>query len=169
MKNIVIRVATPGDRQAIRAVEESAFGRPDEADLVEALVAAGDVVLELVAVEKGRIVGHILFSPLMIETGGGRVAAVALAPLAVMAEYQRMGIGGRLIEAAHDVLQSDGETLSVVLGHASYYPSFGYSHDRAAGFDSIFQCDELMALAWGDAPVSGRLIYAPAFGAGTVS
>ena len=167
MSGIAVRPATTGDRQAIRAVEESAFGRADEADLVEALVAAGDDVLELVAERGAHIIGHILFSRLTVETEAARVPAVALAPLAVMQEHQGAGIGTMLIKASHRLLRDRGEVLSVVLGHAAYYPRFGYAHERAAGFDTIFQCDELMALAFGEAPMSGRLVYGPAFGVET--
>ncbi len=163
----LIRTALPGDRTAIHAVEARAFGRDDEADLVEALIGAGDDVLELVAERHGRIVGHILFTRMTVRGGVQDARAVALAPLAVLPEFRNAGIGGGLVEEAHRFLQEQGETLAVVLGHPAYYPRFGYSHARAAGFESAFQCKELMALAWGDAPFEGRLIYAPAFGAET--
>lgn len=160
-----IRTARPEDRAAIRTVEEQAFGRTDEADLVDALVAAGDAVLELVAERDEHIVGHILFTRLAVESGEQDIDAVALAPLAVLPDFQGKGIGSALIAEAHRRLQDQGETLSVVLGDPAYYGRFGYRHDRAAGFDSVFQCEELMALAWGPAPLRGRLAYAPAFGA----
>lgn len=159
---INIREAKADDRKAIHAVEAAAFGQPDEADLVDRLVAAGDVVLELVAVEGEAIVGHILFSRLMVEDGAGR-PAVALAPLAVAPDRQRQGIGMALMTEAHHLLRERGETLAVVLGDPAYYARAGYRHERAAGFSSDYQCDALQALAWGEAPTSGRLVYAPAF------
>jgi putative acetyltransferase len=165
IRPITVRPAVPEDRTAIRVVEARAFGRDDEADLVEALVAAGDDVLELVAEQDGQSVGHVLFTRLLVGSETQTIKAVALAPLAVLPDVQGTGIGGALIEEAHRLLQGRGETLSVVLGHAAYYPRFGYSHARASGFDSVFQCAELMALAWGDAPFEGRLVHAPAFGA----
>lgn len=160
-----IREARPGDRAAIRIVEERAFGRSDEADLVEILAAAGDVVLELVAQVDGQIVGHVMFTRMAVRKGGDSFAAVALAPLAVLPEFQKTGIGSTLVLEAHRRLRDAGETLAVVLGDPAYYARFGYRHDRAARFESVFQCAELMALAWGDAPAEGRLAYAPAFGA----
>lgn len=159
----VIRPATPADRGAIRAVEEAAFGGNDEALLVEALAAAGDAVLELVAEAEGRIVGHILFSRLTVARPKGSFAAVALAPLAVAPRMQRQGVGAALVEAAHRRLRAAGERLSVVLGDPDYYRRFGYAHDAAAGFDSDYQGEALQALAFGDAPAEGRLVYAPAF------
>lgn len=160
-----VRPAVPEDRAAIRAVEARAFGRDDEADLVEALVAGGDDVLELVAEQDGQSVGHVLFTRLKVRGAAQDISAVALAPLAVLPEFRNVGIGRALVEEAHSLLRKRDETLSVVLGEPAYYRRFGYSHARAAGFDSVFQCVELMALAWGDAPMEGRLIYAPAFGA----
>ncbi|GAA2826217.1 putative acetyltransferase [Aminobacter aminovorans] len=164
MSMMSIRAATPRDREAIRLVEEHAFGQQAEAGLVDALVAEGDAVVELVAEEDGDVVGHILFSRLYIQNGGKTVPAVALAPLAVEPDFHGTGIGGALVREAHIRLKDAGETLAVVLGDPAYYGRFGYSHDRAAGFESDYQCDALQALAWGDAPETGKLVYASAFG-----
>ncbi|MBB6469727.1 putative acetyltransferase [Aminobacter lissarensis] len=164
MSMMSIRAATPRDREAIRLVEEHAFGQQAEAGLVDALVAEGDAIVELVAEEDGDVVGHILFSRLYIQNGGKTVPAVALAPLAVEPGFHGTGIGGALIREAHIRLKDAGETLAVVLGDPAYYGRFGYSHERAAKFESDYQCDALQALAWGDAPETGRLVYASAFG-----
>ena len=163
MSMMSIRVATPRDREAIRLVEEHAFGQQAEAGLVDALVTGGDAVVELVAEEDGQVVGHILFSRLYVQNGGKRFAAVALAPLAVEPSFHGTGIGGALILEAHVRLKEAGETLAVVLGDPTYYGRFGYSHARAARFDSEYQGEALQALAWGDAPETGRLVYASAF------
>lgn len=164
MSMVSIRAATFKDRAAIRLVEEHAFGQQTEAGLVDALVAGGDVVLELVAVEDGQVVGHVLFSRLYVEAGGRQHPAVALAPLAVEPSFHGTGIGGALIREAHLRLREAGETLSLVLGDPAYYGRFGYTHARAAGFESDYQCEALQAFAWGEAPESGRLVYASAFG-----
>lgn len=163
MSMMSIRAATLKDREAIRLVEEHAFGQNTEAGLVDALVDSGDTVLELVAEEEGQVVGHILFSRLHVQKDGRNHAAVALAPLAVEPSFHGSGIGGALIREGHLRLKDAGETLSLVLGEPAYYGRFGYAHDRAANFESDYQCDALQALAWGDAPDSGRLVYAPAF------
>lgn len=163
-RNFVIRTPAPCEREAIRAVEEAAFGQPDEATLSEALIAAGDDVLGLVAEKDGLLVGHILFSRLIIkQAAGGQFAAVALAPLGVLPAFQQRGIGTALITMAHRHLKDKGERLSVVLGDPAYYGRFGYENTHAAGFTSDFQCDALQALNWGEAPTTGQLVYAPAF------
>ena len=162
MSMMSIRTATARDREAIRLVEEHAFGQKMEAGLVDALVDSGDTVLELVAEEEGQVVGHILFSRLYVEHGG-KFAAVALAPLAVEPSFHGAGIGGALIREAHVRLKQAGEKLSIVLGEPAYYGRFGYTHERARRFDSDYQCEALQAVAWGAAPESGKLVYAPAF------
>lgn len=165
MSMMSIRTATPRDRDSIRLVEEHAFGQKTEAGLVDALIDSGDTVLELVAQEDGQVVGHILFSRLYVEQGGKKFPAVALAPLAVEPSFHGSGIGGALITEAHLRLRKSGETLSIVLGEPGYYGRFGYAHDRARNFQSDYQCEALQALAWGEAPESGKLVYAPAFSA----
>jgi putative acetyltransferase len=163
MSMMSIRAATPRDREAIRLVEEHAFGQQAEAGLVDALINGGDAVVELVAEEDGQVVGHILFSRLFVQNGGKRFAAVALAPLAVEPSFHGTGIGGALIREGHVRLKEAGEQLAVVLGDPAYYGRFGYSHARAEKFESEYQGEALQALAWGDAPETGRLVYASAF------
>lgn len=165
MSMFSIRSATPKDRAAIRLVEEHAFKQKAEAGLVDALVGDGDVVVELVAEEEGQIVGHILFSRLQVIQDREVFAAVALAPLAVEPSYHGTGIGGALVREAHVRLRAAGEALAFVLGDPAYYGRFGYSHERAAGFECEYQGEALQALAWADAPEHGRVAYAQAFSA----
>ncbi len=163
MNTLTIRPAVAADRAAIHALVEHAFGQSLEADLVDRLVTDGDAVLELVAERDGELLGHVLFSRLMVRRDVCDFAAVALAPLAVAPPAQRAGIGGALLRAAHERLAASGESLSVVLGDPAYYSRFGYQRRRAEGFDSDYQSEALQALAWGEAPTSGRLVYAAAF------
>lgn len=163
MSMMSIRTATPRDREAIRAVEEHAFGQNAEAGLVDALIESNQVVLELVAEEEGQVVGHILFSRLYVQNGHSLTPAVALAPLAVEPSFHGTGIGGALVREAHVRLKQAGEALSIVLGEPAYYGRFGYVRARAAGFESDYQCEALQALAWSDAPYEGRLVYAAPF------
>lgn len=164
MRAFVIRPAEPKDRAAIRVLDQRAFGRPAEADLVERLVADGDAVLELVAERGDDILGHVLFSRLQVMTGDWNSPAVALAPLAVDPAHQRQGVGTELVREAHLRLMADGESLSVVLGDPAWYRRLGYAHDRAAGFECDWQGEALQAFAFDDAPQTGRLVYPRAFG-----
>jgi putative acetyltransferase len=82
--------------------------------------------LSLVAVREGQVVGHILFSPATIETGDGVVQGMGLAPVAVLPEFQRRGIGGKLVESGLDSLREQACPFVIVVGHPEYYPRFGF-------------------------------------------
>jgi len=101
--------------------------------LVDALRASGALTLSLVAVEGDVVVGHIAFSPVVVEGDGRVVEGVGLAPMAVAPAQQRRGIGGRLIAAGLDRLRADGHPFCVVLGHPAYYPRHGFVAARAYG------------------------------------
>jgi len=163
IRGLVIREAKADDHESIAALVEAAFGQPDEARLVERLRRQGDMVLDLVATNAGELVAHVVFSRLRVEGEHGRFDAVALAPMAVLPDRQRSGVGRSLIENAHHILEERGEALSIVLGDPAYYGRFGYTHDRATNFQSDYQGEALQALAWDTAPQSGRLIYPQAF------
>ncbi|WP_292899346.1 GNAT family N-acetyltransferase [Nitratireductor sp.] len=165
MSAMNIRIETIADRDAVHALLCTAFDGDGEAGLVQSLHADGDVVLSLVAETEGVVCGHVLFSRLHVVNGDTRFPAVALAPLAVSPTHQRQGIAARLVEEAHRRLITTGETLSVVLGEPAYYGRFGYRHEDAAKFESAYQCEALQAVRWGDdAPSTGKLVYASAFG-----
>jgi putative acetyltransferase len=162
---ISVRPERPQDAEAIHAVVAAAFGRAEEADLVDRLRADGDLIASLVAVDNGAIVGHVAFSRLTIATGEGPFAAVALAPLAVVESRRRRGIGTRLVEAGHQILRNRGERLAVVVGDPAYYGRIGYHRDFARGFTSPWQGEAMQALPLGAAecPRIGTLIYPAAF------
>ena len=133
---------TPSDRDAIRAVNEAAFGQPDEAALVDRLRDDGAVLVSLVADLDSEIAGHVLFTRMFAAD----VPAAALAPVAVAPAHQRSGIGSALIRAGLDLLRDSGERIVIVVGHADYYPRFGFSTALARDLESPFPRDEFMAL-----------------------
>lgn len=122
-----IRAETPDDFAAIRQINVTAFGRPQEADLVDALRAAPIQLLSFVAVQDGQVVGHILFSPVSIESEGAvNLNVLGLAPMAVLPDYQRQGIGSRLVQHGLQECKRLGIDAVVVLGHPKFYPRFGF-------------------------------------------
>lgn len=124
---LVIRAEMPTDLDTIRQINIDAFGQVDEARLVDALRDGDFVRLSLVAECEGRVVGHILFSDLPIVTDGGTIPALALAPMAVIPEFQRQGIGSELIRRGIDLCRAQGHQIVIVLGHPEFYARFGFS------------------------------------------
>jgi putative acetyltransferase len=130
--SIGIREERAEDVAAIRDMVRLTLGA-QEADLVDALRANGATTLSLVATLDGKVVGHILYSP--ITVGANSVIGAALGPMCVLPDYQRRGIGSRLIETGTRTLQGLGCPYIVVLGHSEYYPRFGFRPARTHGID----------------------------------
>jgi putative acetyltransferase len=145
-RNIVVRDERPLDREQIRQVNEAAFGRSDEADLIDRLRVDGAVLLSLVAEVDNQIIGHILFSRMTVETAKGPIAAVALAPMAVLPDHQRRQVGSELVHRGLAQLREQGERIVIVLGHIHYYPRFGFSSGKARNLSSPFPPEAFMAL-----------------------
>jgi putative acetyltransferase len=164
---MLVRSERPEDRAAIRLVNEEAFGRRDEADLIDRLRAQGVVLASFVAEAEDVIAGHILFSRMSIETTDKPVAAVALAPLAVIPMFQRQGIGTMLTVHGLDWLHAQREQIVLVLGHPDYYQRFGFSTDKARFIESPFNSKSLMALELKPNAlegIRGKVRYPEAFG-----
>ncbi|HYH06773.1 MAG TPA: N-acetyltransferase [Thermoanaerobaculia bacterium] len=159
-----IRPERAGDEAAIFAVNARAFPTDAEARIVDAVRAAGAALVSLVAEDDdGRIVGHILFSPVTVA---GQTYC-GLAPMAVVPEKQRSGIGSRLVEEGIAACRARGERAIFVLGHHEYYPRFGFAPAGARGlhfvsveYDPHFFVLELEAGALSG--VTGNVAYHPA-------
>ncbi len=153
----------------MRILNEHAFGGREEADIVEALHRAQAAVVALVAQAGAAVVGHILFSPVDVEEANGK-RLVGLAPMAVAPDHQRQGIGSRLVREGLARCRAAGVDGVVVLGHAEYYPRFGFVPAAQFGlrceYDvpaDVFMAIELTPDALGG--VSGLVRYHEAFGA----
>ena len=92
---LTLRSETPEDIPAIHHINTAAFGQANEADLVNALRLNNALTISLVAVLDGRLVGHIAFSPVTITSSTATIEALGLAPMAVLPDYQRRGIGSQ--------------------------------------------------------------------------
>jgi putative acetyltransferase len=162
-----VREERPVDRESVRAVNEAAFSGPDEADLVRRLYDDDDALLGLVAEVEGQVVGHILFSRLPIETVQGVVFAAALAPLAVMPDWQGQGIGTALVREGLTRCRERGVAAVVVLGDSDYYGRFGFRAEMASGLQTPWSGPFLMAVELvqsGLAGGQGVARYPAAFG-----
>ena len=168
MMNLHIRTTEPNDHAAIRRIHLAAFDGEDEADLVDALRDGDHILASLVAQVDDRVVGHILFSRMGLETEIETIDAVSLAPMAVLPDFQGRGIGSALVKAGLERLRELGERIVVVLGHPDYYPRFGFRSELAANLQSPWTgSDAFMALELVDGTLEalqGRVRYAEPFG-----
>lgn len=165
--DVVVRPEAPGDEAAIAEVVRLAFGQEEEVVLVDRLRRDGDVTLSLVAADGGRVVGHVLFCPLTIRTEAGPVAALALAPLAVLPSHQRRGIGGRLVRAGLAAAEAARHRIVTVLGHPEYYARFGFTAAAARPLAVPFAGPAWMAMELVPGAlegVRGPVAYPKAFG-----
>jgi len=163
----VIRPERDDDIAAIRAVNEAAFESSAEAALVDSLRASGSPTLSLVAEESGAVVGHVLFSPMMLP-GHDALKAWGLAPMAVLPRRQRQGIGSAFVRAGVDACRQRDADAVVVLGHPEYYPRFGFVPASRFGIrseydvpDDVFMIQELREGALRGR--TGTIRYHPAF------
>jgi putative acetyltransferase len=165
---ITVRPEKPEDVVAVRQINELAFGQPTEADLVDRLRQACPEAVSLVAVDEA-VVGHILFTPVIVESAGRRIVGMGLAPMAVRPDRQRGGIGSALVRHGLDRLRERACPFVVVVGHPEYYPRFGFlrasRHGLASQWDGISD-EAFMALILDGgtmAGVTGVARYRPEF------
>lgn len=139
----LIRPEIPDDFPAVHDVNQQAFGRPDEAYLVEALRRGPGPAISLVAEADGRVVGHIFFSPVVLETPSGeRRTLLGLAPMAVLPDYQGRGVGSALVRRGLEECVRAGHPVVAVLGHPGYYPRFGFRPSAAWGVTCAYDVRE---------------------------
>lgn len=145
---LVIRAEAKEDQPVIRRINEQAFGRVGEADLVEALRAKVHPYISLVAVSDSQVVGHILFTPVSIVYEGATYNALALGPMAVLPEFQNQGIGSELVQRGLDECRGLGYEVVIVVGRPKFYPRFGFMPARQKGLESEFDIpDEVFMVA----------------------
>lgn len=162
-----IRQETEADRAAIRAVNDAAFGTSAEADIVEALRSKGVRLVSLVVELDGTIVGHALFSPVLLAEHP-QLKVMGLGPMSVVPGHQRKGIGSALVREGLKQCKELGYHAVVVIGHPQYYPRFGFvpaaRYEMRSQYDvpeDAFMISELEAGALHGA--SGLVRYDEAF------
>ena len=134
---MIIRPETPADFATISRVVAAAFGRSNEARLVERLRQTPNYVpqLALVAEENSAVVGHVMFTYVTLQDDAAARRVLCLAPLSVTPERQKGGIGGALIREGVARAGALGEPLIVLQGHPAYYPRFGFEPARPLGLE----------------------------------
>jgi len=163
---VIIRPETAADRDAIRKINDEAFGDPLEAKIVDAIRESDRFLpeLSLVAVSEGQTRGHVISSYVDVEPGARRVLQVG--PLAVLPSHQGRGIGSALMEETIRIADSRGEPLLLIEGNPKYYERFGFTRADAAGVEPPAealapQYFMIRKLERYDPAFRGRAIYPP--------
>lgn len=168
VKNSVIRCEAFDDYSAIDELYQQAFERNNEAQLVENIRNSNYYIpqLSLVAQIDNRVVGHILFSHINL-VGEANLQVLGLAPLAVLPQFQRHGIGSALIRVGLETADAMGEALVVVLGHPQLYSRFGFKPSVHYQIESPFPVPEnvfmVKLLKNYQKNYTGKVVYPPTF------
>lgn len=139
--DLIIRREKESDFQAISELIKRAFENEEMSDhqeqfLVDRLRLSEGFIpdLAIIAQIEERIVGYILLTKVeILSINESQHSTLALAPVAVLPEFHGQGIGSQLVNFAHQRAQELGYESVVLLGHADYYPRFGYQ--KARDFD----------------------------------
>lgn len=147
---IQIRPETPADYSEVFQIVEAAFRGQKFSDQTEHLIVerlrqstAYIPELSLVAEGEGKLLGHILISKVEVAGEEESFPALSLAPVSVLPQYQNQGIGGQLINAAHRSAKALGYLAIVLIGHATYYPRFGYEKASKYGISFPFDSPDI--------------------------
>ncbi|HEY8238414.1 MAG TPA: N-acetyltransferase [Candidatus Limnocylindrales bacterium] len=137
--NVTIRAEGPGEADAVRAINDAAFGKPSDGAIVDAIrgtdrwIVGGSLVAED---PDGALVGHLLASEGDLDMPDGKIRRIwMVGPVAVIPARQRTGVGSALVQAVIELATERGQPLLCLLGHPSYYPRFGFEPARALGID----------------------------------
>ncbi|MEO8166057.1 MAG: N-acetyltransferase [Betaproteobacteria bacterium] len=164
----LIRPERPVDYEPVRALLLTAFGRETQPQLADRLRATGQLIVALVAEEKQRMLGHVMFSKISIVTQDGEAVASVMALLAVLPAFQRLGIGSALVSAGLESCRQAGYARVLVAGDPAYFTRFGFVPAMRYGVkaplahpENSFMALELAAGAFAGA--SGGVRYGHAF------
>lgn len=162
---MLIRDERPDDAPAISAITDAAFtdhphSNQTEARIVDALRAAEAMTVSLVAEKDGDIIGHIAFSPVIIDEADG--IWFALGPVSVAPSSQRSGAGSALIRDGLERLKAKGAAGCVLIGDPAYYQRFGFSVDPDLTYRDLPD-GYLQSLSLNGARAKGEVSFHPAF------
>jgi len=127
--NITIRQESREDLVRIKEINDRAFEQEDEGKLVYKLRGKDQFLpeLSLVAETDKTVIGHILFYPVKINSSHQEHTTLSLGPMSVLPEYQKKGIGEKLINEGLKLAKDFGFRSVIVVGHPEYYPKFGFT------------------------------------------
>jgi putative acetyltransferase len=139
---IIVRTEEPADVEVIHSLHQSAFPTEAEARLVDRLREDRKLAISLIAEVRGRVVGHVAFSPVSVDPQGSVNHGLGLGPVAVLPEWQGKGIGEKLITRGIEDCRRDGHSFIVVLGEPEYYKRFGFRRASLFGLGNEYGVDD---------------------------
>ena len=165
---IAIRLEDPGDVPKLFRVYLEAFGRFQEAVLVNSLRENHGLLLSLVAISAPTLVGGVAFSPITLEPTVSGLHLAGLAPLAVLPAYQRQGIGSSLVQVGLQQCREQGVDAVFLLGEPEFYGKFEFGPASSFNIRCEFEVLDTYWLAKELRPgalsgVSGLARYRPEF------
>ena len=165
-----IRPELKDDQAIIRTINEAAFNRTNEADIVDLLRERGKLPVSLLAVlEDGQSpIGHIAFSPMVIEKNGAVITrGLCLGPIAILPEYQKQGIGSALLLEGLRVCKEENVDFVLLFGEPKFYSRFGFEKASNYNITNDFGVDDpcqIIALReHALTGVSGKVVIADEF------
>ncbi len=162
-----IREEQARDIIAIDRVNHTAFGTRDEANLVSRLRSRSAISLSLVAEEEHEVIGHILFSPVMV--GSNQHGLLGLGPMSVLPEHQHMGVGSLILKTGLERCRIMGYGAVVVLGNPGFYGKQGFTPASGFGLSCTYDAPDGAFMALELIPMvlkgcRGTVHYQPEFG-----
>ncbi|HBQ61902.1 MAG TPA: GNAT family N-acetyltransferase [Balneolaceae bacterium] len=173
--DITVRQEQKNDRSTVEKVIRKAFEPEPMSDQKEHLLVkklrdspAFIPELSLLAEVDNTVVGYILLTKIQIKDATTTFDSLALAPVSVLPDHQRKGIGKMLIRTAHNKAKELGFRSVVLIGHEDYYPKFGYKEAQYFGISFPFEapaenCMAIELFPDSLAKVSGEVVYPEAF------
>ena len=165
MDDLIMREETPEDINEIRELTSAAFenmviSNHNEHFVIDALRAAGALTISLIAFLNDQIVGHVAFSP--VEISDGTTNWYGMGPLSVLPQYQRLGIGGMLIQEGLKKLMRFNPGGCYLVGHSQYYRRFGFENIDGLYCEGV-PAEVSFARSFTDTMPQGKVTFHPAF------
>ena len=171
----IIRQEREADYEATKKLVKEAFKNIVYSDhqehlLVERLRKSDAFIdkLSLVTEINGNIVGHIMFTKIIIRNEDNIYESLALAPVSVLPAYQGQGIGTSLINEGLRIAKELGFKSVVVLGDDKFYSRFGFKVASNRGIKAPFEVEDeyFMALELENGEfdgIRGTVVYSKDF------
>ena len=165
------RAERPDDHRVIGEVVAAAFGSQAEAELVEEIRESELFIPELsvVAETDGRVIGHVMVSHATLHGGESERRIAMLSPLAVAPDFQRRGVGSKLVRKVTADADAAGEPLVVLEGRPRFYGRLGFEHSLLYGIEITLpawappEAAQVLRLSSYAPSIRGRVKYPPAF------